>query len=178
MITTIPALSSASLLISLHPLHSTPLPSPAALCELYIPLISLLSSRYLLSSRITIVTLAAHLWTLNRLHHATHMKPKSMHPDEHAYLIISNRSSSICLFRARIGGMPWIKRTKKVSKLVPCKCEPIRLRVTSLERVVPGRERVSCLKIKGGRKRAVRRGWRREWDDKKFLWLIESFCGP
>ena len=76
------------------------------------------------------------------------MKPKSMHPDEHAYLIISNRSSSICLFRARIGGMPWIKRTKKVSKLVPCKCEPIRLRVTSLERVVPGRERVSCLKIK------------------------------
>ena len=31
---------------------------------------------------------------------------------------------------------------------MPCKCEPIRLRVTSLERVVPGRERVSCLKIK------------------------------
>ena len=61
MITTIPTLSSATLLISLSP-PRTPLPTFEPFHELYIPLISLLRS--LLRSRITIVTLSDHLRTL------------------------------------------------------------------------------------------------------------------
>ena len=136
------------LVISLSPLHSTPPPSLAPIDELYIPLIRLLSSRYLLIRRVTIVTLAAHL----RNH------PPKDTAKEYAFRRASlpnlfNRSSSICLFRARISGLPWIKRTKKVSVLVLCKWEPIRLSGEF------GAGRVKQW-ARGGRKRAVRRGFK------------------